>query len=82
MSSLLHRIGQACFRHCRVVLAVWIVIIAGLAVLAVSVKQPTTDSFTIPGTDPNRRSTCSIRNSRERGEHRRRRCSPSPPGSR
>jgi putative drug exporter of the RND superfamily len=50
MSSLLHRIGQACFRHRRMVLAVWIVVIAGLAVLAVSVKQPTTDSFTIPGT--------------------------------
>ena len=51
MSSLLYRIGQACFRHRRVVLAVWIVVIAGLAVLAVSVKQPTTDSFTIPGTE-------------------------------
>ena len=51
MSALLHRIVQACFRHRRLVLAVWIVIIAGLAVLAVSVKQPTTDSFTIPGTE-------------------------------
>ena len=27
-------------------------VIAGLAVLAVSVKQPTTDSFTIPGEKP------------------------------
>jgi putative drug exporter of the RND superfamily len=51
MSSLLFRIGRACFGHRRVVLAVWIVVVAGLAVLAVSVKQPTNDSFTIPGTE-------------------------------
>ena len=35
MSRLLYRLGHACARHHRVVIAVWIVIVIGLAVTAV-----------------------------------------------
>ncbi len=51
MSSLLYRIGKGCHRHRRLVVGGWVVVIAVLAVLAVSVKQPTSNSFTIPGTE-------------------------------
>jgi putative drug exporter of the RND superfamily len=51
MSSLLYRIGEWCYRRRRLVVAGWVVILAVLAVLAVSLKQPTTDSVTIPGTE-------------------------------
>ena len=50
MSSGLSRIGSWCFRHRRLVLAGWLIVIAALAVVAANVKQPTTDSFNIPGT--------------------------------
>jgi RND superfamily putative drug exporter len=51
MSSLLYRIGLWCYRHRRLVVAGWVVVLAVLAVLAVSLKQPTTNSVTIPGTE-------------------------------
>ena len=51
MSSALSRIGSWCFRHRRWVLSAWVVVIAVLAVVGLSVKQPTTNSFTIPGTE-------------------------------
>ncbi len=51
MSSLLYRIGKACCHRRRLVLAGWVVAIAVLAVLAISVKQSTSNSFTIPGTE-------------------------------
>ena len=51
MSSLLYRIGEWCYRRRRLVVAGWVVILAVLAVLAVSLKQPTTNSVTIPGTE-------------------------------
>jgi putative drug exporter of the RND superfamily len=51
VSSALFRIGRWCFRHRRLTLAAWVVVIAALAVLAVIVKQPTSDAFSIPGTE-------------------------------
>ena len=33
-------------------LAAWLVVIAALVVVAISVKQPTNDSLTVPGTQP------------------------------
>ncbi len=51
MSSVLFRIGGSCFRHRRLVLATWMVVIALLVVVALNVKQPTTNSFSIPGTE-------------------------------
>ena len=50
MNSGLFRIGSWCCRHRRLVLAGWLIVIAVLGVVAANVKQPTTDSFTIPGT--------------------------------
>lgn len=51
MSALLHRLGRWCFTHRRVVLAAWTLVLVVTAVLAVSLKQPTTSSVTIPGTE-------------------------------
>ncbi len=54
MSGLLFRLGNGCYRHRRLVLAAWVVVIVVLAVLATSVKQPTKNSITIPGTESQR----------------------------
>jgi putative drug exporter of the RND superfamily len=50
MSSALFRLGRGCYRHRRLVVAGWVVAIAVLAVLAVTLKQPTSKSLSIPGT--------------------------------
>jgi RND superfamily putative drug exporter len=50
MSSALYRLGRWCFRRRRYVLAAWVLVIVVLAVVAINVKQPTTNAFTIPGT--------------------------------
>jgi RND superfamily putative drug exporter len=50
MASGLYRLGRWCFRHRGLVLVVWLVALVGVAVLATTVKQPTSNSFTIPGT--------------------------------
>ena len=47
---MLYRLGRWCFAHRRLVLGAWVVVIAVLAVVAFSVKQPTSNSFSIPGT--------------------------------
>jgi putative drug exporter of the RND superfamily len=54
MGSALYRLGRWCFWRRRYVLAGWLVVIAVLAVVAINVKQPTSDSFTIPGTESQR----------------------------
>src|ERR1700761_2329288 len=51
VSALLYRLGRWCFTRRRYVLAGWVVVIAVLAVVAVAVKQPTSDSFSVPGTE-------------------------------
>jgi putative drug exporter of the RND superfamily len=51
MSSILYRLGRWCFKRRRYVLAAWLIVIAVLAVVAVNVKQPTSDSIAIPGTE-------------------------------
>jgi RND superfamily putative drug exporter len=51
MSSGLFRIGNWCFRHRRWVLCAWAVVIVVLAVVAINVKQPTSNAFSIPGTE-------------------------------
>jgi RND superfamily putative drug exporter len=51
MSSGLFRIGNWCFRHRRWVLLGWAIVIVVLAVVAINVKQPTTNAFSIPGTE-------------------------------
>jgi RND superfamily putative drug exporter len=51
MSSALYRLGRWCFRRRRYVLATWLLVIVVLGVVALNVKQSTTNSFTIPGTE-------------------------------
>ncbi len=51
MSAALYRLGQWCFRRRRYVAAGWVLVIVVLAVVAVSVKQPTSNAITIPGTE-------------------------------
>jgi uncharacterized membrane protein YdfJ with MMPL/SSD domain len=54
VSSQLFRLGHWCYRHRRVVVAGWVVAIVVVAVLAVSVKKPTNNSVSIPGTQSQR----------------------------
>ncbi len=50
MSSMLYRIGRACYRHGGRVLAVWLVLLATLGATVALVGGPTfNDSFKIPG---------------------------------
>ena len=51
MSAALYRLGQWCFRRRRYVVVGWVLVIAVVAVVAVNVKQPTSNSITIPGTE-------------------------------
>ncbi len=46
----LYRVGRWCFAHRRYVLGGWLLLIVVLAVVAIGVKQPTNDSFSVPGT--------------------------------
>ncbi|HXW82548.1 MAG TPA: hypothetical protein VEJ84_23830, partial [Acidimicrobiales bacterium] len=50
MSSALFRLGKWSYHHRRLVAGAWVMVIVVLAVLAVSFKQPTNNSLTIPGT--------------------------------
>ncbi len=50
MSTVLYRMGRWCFRHRGLVSVAWLVLIVGLGALALSVKQPTSNVLSIPGT--------------------------------
>ena len=54
MTGLLYRLASWSVRRRWLVIAGWTVIIAVLAVLAAAFKGPTSDSFTIPGTESQR----------------------------
>ncbi len=54
MASLLHRIGRGSVRHRRIVLVVWLVVLFGVGALAASFSAPTSDAFSIPGTESQR----------------------------
>ncbi|MFJ6693153.1 MMPL family transporter [Streptomyces sp. NPDC091294] len=54
MSTLLYRLGRACFRHRKAVLAAWLGVLVVVAVTALSVMKPFTSSTTIPGTEAQR----------------------------
>ncbi len=51
MSAALYRLGQWCFRRRRYVVAAWVLVIVIVAVVAINVKQPTSNSIAIPGTE-------------------------------
>ncbi|WP_066939871.1 MMPL family transporter [Microtetraspora fusca] len=54
MATLLYRIGRASFRHRRMVLALWIAVLAALGASAAAFNGPTTGDFTMPGTESQR----------------------------
>ncbi|MEX2253052.1 MAG: MMPL family transporter [Thermoleophilaceae bacterium] len=51
MTGLLYRLGRFCGRHHYPVIAVWLVVVVGLAVAANAAGQKTSDNLTLPGTD-------------------------------
>ena len=50
MGPVLYRLGGWCHRHRWGVVVTWLVLVVGMAALAGSVKQPTTNAISIPGT--------------------------------
>ncbi len=54
MATLLYRLGRASFRHRRLVLALWIAVLAALGASAAAFNGPTASNFTMPGTESQR----------------------------
>jgi RND superfamily putative drug exporter len=54
VATLLSRLGRGSFRHRRIVLAVWMVLLAGMAIGATILSGPSTTNVTIPGTEAQR----------------------------
>jgi RND superfamily putative drug exporter len=54
VATLLYRLGRGSFRYRRLVLAVWIVLLAGVAISATILSGPSTTNVTIPGTEAQR----------------------------
>ena len=51
MASYLYRLGRASFIHRRFVAGIWIVLLVGSMVAAVTLSGPTSSAFTLPGTE-------------------------------
>lgn len=51
MSVLLHRLGRWCFRRRGLTVFGWLAVIALAGVAAATLSGPTSDSFTVPGTE-------------------------------
>ncbi|GIF77197.1 MMPL family transporter [Asanoa siamensis] len=54
MATLLYRLGRASYRRRRLVVVLWLVLLAGLGGAAVAFKGPTSSNFTMPGTESQR----------------------------
>ncbi|AWS44671.1 MMPL family transporter [Streptosporangium sp. 'caverna'] len=54
MATLLYRLGRASFRHRRLVLALWLAVLAVTGIGAVVFMGPTASNFTMPGTESQR----------------------------
>ncbi|WP_305786515.1 MMPL family transporter [Symbioplanes lichenis] len=54
MATLLYRLGRFSFRRRRLVLALWVLVLALLGVGAVTLSGSTTSAFSIPGTESSR----------------------------
>ena len=54
MATLLYRLGRGSFRHRRIVLSVWIVLLTGMAIGAMILSGPSSNNVTIPGTEAQR----------------------------
>ena len=50
MASLISRIGQFTFRHRRVTLLAWVIIMVAMSILSTTISKPESTAFTIPGT--------------------------------
>src|ERR1700712_5306765 len=51
MATALYRIGRTAFRRRRLFLAVWLVLLVGTGVGAAALSGPTSNKFSIPGTE-------------------------------
>jgi RND superfamily putative drug exporter len=51
VSSVLYRLGRWCFRHRWHVVAIWVAVAVVLAILALGLKKPLDNTFTVPGTN-------------------------------
>ncbi len=49
MATFLYRLGRGSFRRWPIVMAVWLVAMVSVVAVAVTMSQPTSDEFTIPG---------------------------------
>ncbi len=54
MATLLYRLGRASFRRRRLVVVLWLVLLAALGGAALAFKGPTSSNFTMPGTESQR----------------------------
>jgi RND superfamily putative drug exporter len=54
MATLLYRLGRGSFRHRRLVVIVWLIVLAGLGVGAWTWSAATVSNFTMPGTESQR----------------------------
>ncbi|GAA0805495.1 MMPL family transporter [Spirilliplanes yamanashiensis] len=54
MATLLYRLGRGSFRRRKLVLAVWLVVLAALGGSAAAFMGPTASNFTMPGTESQR----------------------------
>ncbi|AGZ43790.1 MMPL family transporter [Actinoplanes friuliensis] len=54
MATLLYRLGRASFRRRKLVVALWLVLLAALGGAALAFKGPTSSNFTMPGTESQR----------------------------
>jgi putative drug exporter of the RND superfamily len=51
MATHLCRLGRLAFRKRKLVLAIWLAVLAGAAIGAVTLSGPTADGFSVPGTE-------------------------------
>ncbi|RSM44306.1 hypothetical protein DMB66_52445 [Actinoplanes sp. ATCC 53533] len=54
MATLLYRLGRASFRRRKLVIALWLVLLAALGGSALAFMGPTSSNFTMPGTESQR----------------------------
>jgi putative drug exporter of the RND superfamily len=54
MATLLYRLGRASFRRRRLVVVIWLVLLAAVGASALVFKGPTANGFTMPGTESQR----------------------------
>ncbi|WP_460403942.1 MMPL family transporter [Actinophytocola sediminis] len=51
MATTLYRLGRFAFRARKLVLAIWLAVLVGMGIAAVTLSGPTEDGFSVPGTE-------------------------------